>query len=341
MITDENTIDESSDSIDITDTISTNADDLEGTSDVESAAQPAEQTKIPIEDYLKIEPIEIYLGQDLVQLVRDGDLFDRITRLRAEVAVEVGFILPRVRIRDSRTLGKTEYEIRIDEQTVAKSHLFPDHYTIVEPNGVLATHLLEVVRLHAGEILTVDMTQHLLDTLYETSPVVVNELVPNVLTVAQVCQVLQLLLREQIPIRRLETILGALLEHGTQTKDPILLTTFVRQRLARTICIKPFANTGFAFTAISQYCCAHKFGNRIVMYPPHPDAPGSNKATFTEVPFDGELDVHPDTQNALSAMARMAWAVGTGEIITVEELPIGDDERGKYIITIKKERMFR
>ena len=102
--------------------------------------------------------------------------------------------------------------------------------------------------------------------------------------------------------------------------------------------VKQFANTGLAFTTISQYCCAHKFGNRIVMYPPHPEAPGGNSATFTEVFVEGELNVHPDVKEALSAMARMAWAVGTGEIITVEELPIGDDERGKYIVTIKKER---
>ena len=102
--------------------------------------------------------------------------------------------------------------------------------------------------------------------------------------------------------------------------------------------IKQIADTGFAFTVISQYCCAHAFGNKIVMYPPHPDAPGGNKVTFTEISIEGEVNIHPDVKDALSVMARMAWAVGTEEIITVENLPIEDDERGKYIVTIKKER---
>ena len=110
-------------------------------------------------------------------------------------------------------------------------------YTVVEPNAVIATHLLETVRKHADEILTRDATQALLDELKKDSPAVVEE-VSKVLTLAQVQQVLQLLLREQIPIKQLGTILEVLGDHGGQTKDPIILTTFARQKLARAICTR-------------------------------------------------------------------------------------------------------
>ena len=102
--------------------------------------------------------------------------------------------------------------------------------------------------------------------------------------------------------------------------------------------IKQFADTGFVFTAISQYCCAHRFGNKVVMYPPHPDAPGGNKATFTEVPIEGEPNIHPDVHKTLRAMAQMAWAVGTGEVVFVEYLPVEGDDKAKFTVTIRKER---
>ena len=110
-------------------------------------------------------------------------------------------------------------------------------YTVVEPNAVIATHLLETVRKHADEILTRDATQALLDELKKDSPIAVEE-VGKVLSVAQVQQVLQLLLREQIPIKQLGTILEVLGDYGGQTKDPIVLTTFVRTKLARSICTR-------------------------------------------------------------------------------------------------------
>jgi flagellar biosynthesis protein FlhA len=110
-------------------------------------------------------------------------------------------------------------------------------YTVVDPNAVIATHLLETVRKHGDEILTRDATQALLDELKKDSPAVVEE-VSKVLTLAQVQQVLQLLLREQIPIKQLGTILAVLGDPGGQTKDPIILTTFVRQKLARAICTR-------------------------------------------------------------------------------------------------------
>lgn len=111
-------------------------------------------------------------------------------------------------------------------------------YTVVEPSAVIATHLTETIRRHADEILTRDATKHLIDELKKTSPAVVEDLIPNLMRLAEVQQILQLLLREQVPIRQLSLILETLGDYAPRTKDPILLTEFVRARLARTICTR-------------------------------------------------------------------------------------------------------
>lgn len=109
-------------------------------------------------------------------------------------------------------------------------------YTPVEPTAVLATHLQEVVRRHADELLTRDATKHLLDELKKTSPAVVDELIPNPLKLAEVQQVLQMLLREEVPIRQLSQVLETLGDFAGKTKDLVFLAEYVRHRLARTIC---------------------------------------------------------------------------------------------------------
>ncbi|MDR2439951.1 MAG: flagellar biosynthesis protein FlhA [Planctomycetaceae bacterium] len=243
-------------------------------------AEKTKQAEEQVEDYLKIDPMELEIGVGLIPLAdpaRGGDLLDRIHRLRKEVAAEIGIILPRVRIRDSFQLDQLQYRIKIAGQPVAFGMVYTDMYlamdsgvatgrvqgietldpafgtpalwidgvtkdqaeifgyTVVEPGAVIATHLLEIIRKHADEILTRDATQHLLDELKKSSPAVVDELLSKTLTLGQVQQVLQLLLREQVPIRQLGTILEVLGDYGTKTKDPILLATYVRTKLARTI----------------------------------------------------------------------------------------------------------
>jgi flagellar biosynthesis protein FlhA len=108
-------------------------------------------------------------------------------------------------------------------------------YTPVEPTAVLATHLQEIVRRHADELLTRDATKHLLDELKKVTPAVVEELIPNPLKLAEVQQVLQMLLREEVPIRQLGQILETLGDYAGKTKDLVFLTEYVRHRLARTI----------------------------------------------------------------------------------------------------------
>jgi flagellar biosynthesis protein FlhA len=111
-------------------------------------------------------------------------------------------------------------------------------YTVVEPVSVLATHLTEIVRKHADEILTRDATKHLVEELKRSQPAVVEELIPSQMKLAEVQQILQMLLREQVPIRQLGPILETLGDYAPRTKDPVLLTEYVRHRLARTICTR-------------------------------------------------------------------------------------------------------
>ncbi|MBN2291537.1 MAG: flagellar biosynthesis protein FlhA [Pirellulales bacterium] len=122
----------------------------------------------------------------------------------------------------------------IDGATRDQAELYG--YTVVEPGSVLATHLTATVRDYADEILTRDAAKHLIDELRQTSPAVVGELIPDVMKLAEVQQILQMLLREQVPIRQLAVILETLGDYATRTKDLILLTEYVRHRLARTIC---------------------------------------------------------------------------------------------------------
>lgn len=111
-------------------------------------------------------------------------------------------------------------------------------YTPIEATAVLATHLQEVVRRHADELLTRDAAKKLIDELAKTHSAVVNELIPGVLKLAEVQQVLQHLLREEVPIRQLALILEALGDYAGRTKEPVLLTEYVRSRLARTLCTR-------------------------------------------------------------------------------------------------------
>jgi flagellar biosynthesis protein FlhA len=109
-------------------------------------------------------------------------------------------------------------------------------YSVVEPSAVIITHLTEVVRDHSAELLTRQQVHQLVANLKESSPRVVEELIPDILRTSQVHQVLNNLLRERVPIRDLETILETLGDYADRSKDLVLLTEYVRHSLARTIC---------------------------------------------------------------------------------------------------------
>ncbi|MBK8271203.1 MAG: flagellar biosynthesis protein FlhA [Planctomycetes bacterium] len=110
------------------------------------------------------------------------------------------------------------------------------NYTVVEPTSVLATHLTELIRTYAAELMTREDVNKLVSTLKERSPKIVEEIIPEVMKMGEVQAVLSLLLRERVAIRDLETILETLGDWAGRTKDPEVLAEYVRNALARTIC---------------------------------------------------------------------------------------------------------
>ncbi|RMH13438.1 MAG: flagellar biosynthesis protein FlhA [Planctomycetota bacterium] len=110
------------------------------------------------------------------------------------------------------------------------------NYTVVDPTSVLATHLTELVRQHADELLTREEVQNLLEGLKERAPKLVDETVPGIIKVGELQKVLQRLLRERVPVRDLETILEVLADWAPKTKDIDVLVEYVRNGLKRTIC---------------------------------------------------------------------------------------------------------
>jgi flagellar biosynthesis protein FlhA len=243
-----------------------------------------------IEDYLQVDPLEVEIGLGLIRLadpLKGGDLMDRITGIRRQVASEIGLLLPKVRVRDNLKLANDEYQIKIANNRIDNGQLAIDHLLVVdderaeslpgkrrlepgsqrpvrwisldqreraeklglsplEPTEVLANHLRQVVLQHADELLTRDATQHLLDQLRRTSPVVVDELLPEILSTGQVQAVLQILLREGLPVRPLGVILEALADGVQQTSETCWLAEQARQRMARTICQQLWGSTRHA-----------------------------------------------------------------------------------------------
>jgi flagellar biosynthesis protein FlhA len=117
-------------------------------------------------------------------------------------------------------------------------------YTVIEPAAALITHLSEVIKRHAAEILSREDVQSLVENLKQRAPTVVNELLPGLMPVGGVQAVLENLLREGVPILDLATILETLADNANQVKDPHVLTELVRQNLARTICCQHLASDG-------------------------------------------------------------------------------------------------
>ena len=108
-------------------------------------------------------------------------------------------------------------------------------YTVVDPSTVIATHLSQVLQSHAHELIGHEEVQQMLDVLTKTAPKLVDDLIPDMMSVGTVLRVLQNLLEEKIPIKDMRTIAECLAEHGKRSQDPSVLTAMVRIALGRSI----------------------------------------------------------------------------------------------------------
>lgn len=229
---------------------------------------------------LKVDPVEIAFGTELVPMIgSDGkDLAEKLSVIRKQYALDMGVVLPAVRIRDDRRLLPNRYEIRVFGTRVADGETFPEKslainpggqrpkldgvvatdpayglpaqwivdgqrqqaraggYTVVDAPTVFITHVAEVLKQNAANLITRAETERLVATVREREASLVDELIPKVLSYGDVQRVLQGLVRERIPIRHLDEILEVLVDIGAKTRDPETLTEQVRERLGRVIC---------------------------------------------------------------------------------------------------------
>ena len=230
---------------------------------------------------LAVDRIEIELGSNLVPLAMSengGDLMDRVRGVRNQMAIELGIVLPTVRIRDNLQLKSNTYAIKIKGSTITTHELLPNcvmaldsglamqridgietvepalgtpalwiaktlreraemaGYIVVDPSTVLVTHLTEIIRVHAHELLTRQETSRLVDNVKTDDEAAVSELIPGLMTLGDVQKVLQALLKERVGVRDLTTILETLADYAPRTKEFDQLVEFVRGSLSRQIC---------------------------------------------------------------------------------------------------------
>lgn len=233
-----------------------------------------------LENLLPVDVLELEVGYGLINIVdvdQNGDLLERISNIRKQFALDLGIIVPPLRIRDNLELKPGDYQILLKGIQIGSGSLMVGHllgmdpgsvmepiagiptkepafgldaiwisqdqkeeatyagYTVVDLSTVIATHLTELVRSNAHELLGRQELQTLIDAFKQNHPKVVEDLIPNLLSVGVILKVLKNLLKENVSVRDLRTILEALAEMSPYQKDPQLLTEHVRTALARTI----------------------------------------------------------------------------------------------------------
>ena len=258
-----------------------NEEGMETTEEEKEVQEKAEATRPEnIVSLLQVDPMELEIGYSLIPLVdtgQGGDLLDRIVMIRRQCALELGLVVPTIRIRDNIQIKPNAYIIKLKGMEIARGELLLDHflamnsgtvfeevpgietiepafglpalwipesereqaelngYTVVDSVSVLATHLTEVIKQHAAEILGRQETQNLIDNLSKTHQSLVEEVIPELMGVGEIQKVLANLLRERISIRDMATILEVLADYAKATKDTEILTEYVRHAMARQI----------------------------------------------------------------------------------------------------------
>lgn len=233
-----------------------------------------EQTRI--DDILKIEILELELGYGLIRLA-ESELTERIRSMRRSIAQTLGFLMPKVRIRDNLQLKPNEYNFKLKGVVVASAEIYPDKYlamdsgfvteeiegiptkepafnsdaiwidanqkddanlngyTVIDPASVISTHMSELIKAHASELLTRQEVQGLLDKVQKDYPVIVEDCL-KIANIGLIQKVLKNLLKAQIPIKDMLSILEAItdsVEKGGKSVD--MITEHTRAALARII----------------------------------------------------------------------------------------------------------
>ncbi len=183
---------------------------------------------IRIHDNLQVKPNEYLVRLRGNELARGTLLANNL------LAIDSGMVQKPVKGQETRepAFGLPALWIAPSQKDEAEAA----GYTVADPRSVLITHLTEIIRKQAPEILSRDDVKTLVDGLKETCPTVIEELTPAVIGLGGVQKVLQNLLAEGIPITDLGGILEAIADHAATTKDPVQLTELVRKSIARTIC---------------------------------------------------------------------------------------------------------
>ncbi len=248
----------------------------------EVAAEGEKEAPAEMSPVVPFDPLSLELGYGLIPLVdkdQGAELLERITRIRKEAALDLGLVVPRIRIIDNMRLEPSEYCLKIKGVEVGRGLIRVDHYmainpggerepldgettrdpafglsavwisgdqrdiaeregyTVVDPPSIIATHLTEIIKRHAPEILGRQEVQAMLDALKEDYSAVVEE-TRKIFGPGEVQKVLQNLLKEQVSIRNLVMILESMSDYGTITKEAGFLTEKVRQTLGRQICLQ-------------------------------------------------------------------------------------------------------
>jgi flagellar biosynthesis protein FlhA len=249
-----------------------------------TAAEP--KAKENLEGLLKLEPLSLDVGLGLVNLVEQGQqspLLLRVGAIRRQLASQLGYLLPAVKVKDNVALRAREYVIQMRGMEIARYELLQGYelaissgtadngiagkpardpafglpalwvrqdqaglarsagYTVVDPVSIIGTHLTEIVRRHAHELFTRQDAKNYCDRVAQENPKLIEDLVPKLLSLATIQRVLQNLLRERVPIRDAVGILEAMGEAAQTTKNPVLLTEYVRQSIRRAI-TQPLVN---------------------------------------------------------------------------------------------------
>lgn len=247
-------------------------------------------TRESVLELLTVEMIEIEVGYRLVPLLnieQGGDLLERIAQIRRQTALDLGIVLPSIRVRDNLQLSPNTYQIKLKGVPIESGEVYPDRslamnssgnaddkitgisaiepafglpalwieekdkdyaetygYTVVSPSAVVSTHLTEVIKKNAAEILSRSDVQQLVENLKkEVTEDYVADLMKD-LNASDVQQVMQNLLRERIPVRDLKTILETLSLQIKVNKNSDYLTEQTRKALARTICKQNLSDSG-------------------------------------------------------------------------------------------------